>query len=254
MSIAIYSELLSNLRQLSIIASLPTPSDATTSASVSEDGSALTILHGGDSQTLELPAVPLRSALAVPTQASTALTWRLRLPPADGPPQRFNLEDQDPPWRARDLRVGSPITCRACDRCLVSEGSISEWKDLPSENWAEMMEFWHCHKPVDHSNPNADASEDDPTTSSKGYGANNIISAQQGIGLVDVTSFVFSTADCSNVAVSCMEVAVFRVPGGARSWPSRLFEPALDMVGDTTPPEQVEAPFNSTVDAIGTLP
>ncbi|KAH8179793.1 HECT-like ubiquitin-conjugating enzyme (E2)-binding domain-containing protein [Sarocladium implicatum] len=201
MGISVYAELLSNLRQLSVVASLPSPSDSTTSASISEDGSSLKVQHRGESQLLLLPAAPNRSVLGVPAQASTALTWRLRLPASDGPPKRFALEDQDPPWNARDLRIGSPVKCRACGKCLVSETSILEWKDLPSDNWAEMMEFWHCHKPVDHSDKTTEANGN-PTTANKGYGANNVITTQQAVGLVDVTSLVFSTADCNAIVVS----------------------------------------------------
>ena len=240
MNITVYSELLSNLRKLSIVASLPSPSDSTTSASISEDGSVLTVSHRGDCQLLDLPAIPQRSALAIPRQPSTVLTWRLRLPPSDGAPRRFALEDQAPPWSARDLRVGSPINCRTCGECIVSQGSILEWKDLPSDNWAEMMEFWHCHKPVDHSNP-AEEANGDQTTTNKGYGANNVISAQRGVGLVDVTSLVLSTADCSAIIVSHLKRILSTALGGARSWPSRLRQPFFDMVSDTTPPEQVQA-------------
>jgi hypothetical protein len=124
---------------------------------------------------------------------------------------------------------------------LINAGRITEWKDLPSDNWAEMMEFWHCHKPVDHNNPSAGAETDGKTTN-KGYGANNVISAQQGIGLIDVTSFVLSTDDCSavlvSVALSILSTFVNFGYGGARSWSNRLLKPPIDMVSDTTPPYQ----------------
>ncbi|KAF4989583.1 hypothetical protein FGRMN_9045 [Fusarium graminum] len=67
---------------------------------------------------------------------------------------------------------------------------------LPSENWAEMMEFWHCHKPHDHEH------QDPESLASKGYGANHAISAQQGTGFVDLTSFLFSEPDCRGLKYS----------------------------------------------------
>ncbi|KAL2212372.1 ubiquitin-conjugating enzyme E2C-binding protein [Sarocladium strictum] len=199
--IAIYAELLSNLRQLSVVASLPSHSDGTTSASLSSDGLRLTVSHQGQTQEIKLPERPIASALQVPEARSTEVSWRLRLPPLDQPPPRFTLEDQPLPWNARDIQRGSAVTCRACKASLINAGRIAEWKDLPSDNWAEMMEFWHCHKPVDHNNPSEGAEADGKTTN-KGYGANNVISAQQGIGLIDVTSFVLSTDDCSAVLYS----------------------------------------------------
>src|SRR5690606_5003164 len=42
------------------------------------------------------------------------------------------------------------IYCANCNATLVENGKVSAWKDLPSKNWAEMMDFWHCHKPDDH--------------------------------------------------------------------------------------------------------
>lgn len=212
--IAIYAELLSNLRQLSVVASLPSHSDGTTAASLSSDRLNLTVSHQGQTQEIKLPERPIASALQVPEAQSTEVSWRLRLPPLDRPPPRFTLEDQPLPWNARDIQRGSAVTCRACSASLVDQGRITEWKDLPSDNWAEMMEFWHCHKPVDHNNP-SEGTEADGKTTNKGYGANNVISAQQGVGLIDVTSFVLSTDDCSAILVS----AVFSLlPTFCRFW------------------------------------
>src|SRR5687767_5004613 len=50
--IAIYAELLSNLRQLSVVASLPSVSDSSTSACVSDDGLVLTVFHQGQNQSI----------------------------------------------------------------------------------------------------------------------------------------------------------------------------------------------------------
>jgi hypothetical protein len=74
-------------------------------------------------------------------------------------------------------------------------GKIKAWKDLPSENWAEMMEFWHCHKPED------DHGKDHEHLTSKGYGARSMIGAQLGVGFVDLTSFLFSESDTTHVEV-----------------------------------------------------
>lgn len=88
----------------------------------------------------------------------------------------------------------------------MSKNTIKAWKDLPSENWAEMMEFWHCHKPHDHDQ------RDPESLASKGYGANNAISAQPGIGFVDLTSFLFAESDCDGLKVSLITIATIFPP------------------------------------------
>jgi hypothetical protein len=82
---------------------------------------------------------------------------------------------------------------------------LKTWKDLPSENWAEMMEFWHCHKPHDH-----DAKDED-SLGKKGYGASSAIAAQPSVGLVDQTSFLVSEVDCTGLLVSLIAAQSHRL-------------------------------------------
>lgn len=105
------------------------------------------------------------------------------------------------------------------------------WKDLPSENWAEMMEFWHCHKPEPHNHQSHEHLAD------RGYGANAGISAQDAVGFIDIMSFLFTDHDttglkvsyspCYIVHVSSMDFfpanreVLFRWSGVPRRWPSR---------------------------------
>jgi hypothetical protein len=66
------------------------------------------------------------------------------------------------PWSIKQLKKfetksknDSSITstahfqCKCCKSKLISLEIIATWKALPSETWAEMMDFWHCHKPSD---------------------------------------------------------------------------------------------------------
>lgn len=64
------------------------------------------------------------------------------------------------------------------------------------------MEFWHCHKPHDHDQ------QENQNLANKGYGANNVISAQLGVGFVDITSFMFDEQDCQNLLVSIRTVFI----------------------------------------------
>jgi ubiquitin-protein ligase E3 D len=201
--ISIYAELLSNIRQVSVVATLPAsstgkPQTSSTTAEVSADGTRIRVHHGGQSKDLVLPGtVKSPSALPVRPGNNSYLSWRLQLAgEALGRPLPFSLENQEVPWESANLIAGSSVSCRKCAALIVPESRIRAWKDLPSENWAEMMEFWHCHKPTDHDH------KDGENLARRGYGANSSISAQSTIGFVDLTSFSFAKADCSGLVVS----------------------------------------------------
>ncbi|KAF5022241.1 hypothetical protein F66182_5714 [Fusarium sp. NRRL 66182] len=104
--------------------------------------------------------------------------------------------------KTRPFLFGKPSIAMDCGNEFVAQNTINTWKDLPSENWAEMMEFWHCHKPHDHQH------QDSESLATKGYGANHAISAQQGTGFVDLTSFLFQESDCSGLKYSSSTVDV----------------------------------------------
>lgn len=198
--IHIYAELLTNIRRVSVGVSLASPPDSSTRAEISDDGRQLKVHHRAHSKALDLPAQvissPETTRLPIPGRESLEFSWRLPVAPTAAELTRFAPEEQTIPWTSLDVAIGSPVTCRRCDQEFVRRGTIRVWKDLPSENWAEMMEFWHCHKPHDHGRPDSEA------VAGKGYGANNAISAQTGIGLVDLTSFLFSESDCTGLMVS----------------------------------------------------
>ncbi|KAL7935333.1 ubiquitin-conjugating enzyme E2-binding protein [Trichoderma chlorosporum] len=194
---SIYAELLSNIRQVSVIATLSSPSNATTKAEILDDGRRIQIHHQGEIRSLDLPAsVSIRSTLHISENFSQGLAWRLPVSATEAQLTRFSAENQSVPWVSTDLKAGSCIFCRHCNHNIVQQGRIKSWKDLPSENWAEMMEFWHCHKPHDHEH------HDGENLSKRGYGANSTITAQPEVGFVDLTSFMFSELDCDGLSFS----------------------------------------------------
>lgn len=89
----------------------------------------------------------------------------------------FLEDDQDSnPWSIKQLKTLandskdsdhvatlSYFKCKVCNNTLISTETITTWKALPSETWAEMMDFWHCHKPSDddhnHSHSHSDNSD-----------------------------------------------------------------------------------------------
>ncbi|RAH43713.1 HECT-type E3 ubiquitin transferase [Aspergillus brunneoviolaceus CBS 621.78] len=104
------------------------------------------------------------------------------------------------PWRAPDMRPGTRVRCRRCESVVLDQPARSAegwvWKDLPSGNWAEMMDFWHCHKP----DPEGGHEHgDDPNAMVKGYGAANQVVATVGTILVDVAAFLVAVEDCLGV-------------------------------------------------------
>jgi hypothetical protein len=224
---SIYAELLSNIRQISLAVTLPSPADPSTRITITQDASASAVHvdHAGAASSLTLPGrVLLAHGQDLPIQRRSAdgetLTWRL---PLVNDSQRPEAAGTAVPWEARDLKPGSPVSCRGCRAIVLREGAVKEWKDLPAEGWAEMMEFWHCHKPGeehhhghghghrhghDHQASGGEdvltgeGKADEATLASRGYGAASTISAQKGVGFVDLTTFLFADGDVQGVTVS----------------------------------------------------
>jgi hypothetical protein len=201
--IVLYSELLSNIRQVSVAASLPSPADQSTKAEVCDDGSRLRVHHQGQIETLTLPTqVALSGSLALTSSTKSEMSWRLPVNTSASSTIHFSPENQAVPWTAQDLSDGTHVSCRNCSQNVVRQGAIKVWKDLPSENWAEMMDFWHCHRPHDHPSADQASTNGQGAGSKKGYSAGNMISAQPSVGLVDINSFMLSEEDCSHLLVS----------------------------------------------------
>lgn len=210
MSTLIYAELLSNIRQISILAELPTPSDASTKVSFQSGRKYLYLLHQGTTTKLELPGEV--SGTYVPQQPAPGLkqiSWRIPLKPQ--PPQAHPsfAESTSAPWSASDLDSSSSLACRACSIPIVEAGTIKTWQDLPSANWAEMMDFWHCHKP---DVPKVEQNGEESGLVEKGYGANASFRAQRGVGKVDLMTFLFSKEDCAVSMVRIYPALLFLLP------------------------------------------
>jgi ubiquitin-protein ligase E3 D len=198
-TILMYAELHSNIGHISIIAALETPCNSSTKAEISSDGQQFLLRHDGKAKTLNLPGAVSTSIRLEPTAlGSKELTWRL---PLAGRPGALNADSSDAPWPAKDLNEGTEFLCRGCGGAVMGRGSIKEWKDLPSENWAEMMDFWHCHKPTVPEPSGSDGHSHDDPAMGRGYGAHTKFSAQPKIGFVDLTTVLFAEEDCLGVEV-----------------------------------------------------
>ena len=193
-SIILYAELLLNIRQVTAFALLTSESDHDTSVTLSPDLRSMSITHRGSNVGLELPCKVDNIDLKLPAATGVKeLSYRLQV--AKDVDLLLPLGDDDAPWPASSLTPDSRIACRSCSNPLAQE-SITIWKDLPSENWAEMMDFWHCHKPNTE-----DVTGGQDHGLEKGYAASNQLIPSEGVGLVDISHIILLDRDCSGIQV-----------------------------------------------------
>lgn len=200
--IYLYAEILANIRQVSLYASLHTDRNDETKIDVSSDRRIITVLHGDDRASIFLPTGIGGSAeVTLPAEKKTELSIRLEIADlADLPAADQRRCHNEYPWVADDLGRETRLRCRACEGELVGAGAVGGWKDLPSEGWAEMMDLWHCHKPQDEQG-DGDGADAAAAAEKKGFGSTSRITASSHVGLVDIYSFLFDREDCENVQV-----------------------------------------------------
>lgn len=203
MTIHLYAEHLINIRALSIQAALSTVSNKRTRATLSADGDSFSLEHEGETATISLPiTVPgdqSEATLTIPAAPSRHLSFRVSL--QEKPASATLLangttldSDNIVPWTADVSTAATEIRCMHCHSVFLQRQTVKVWKNLPSENWAEMMDFWHCHRPHVPHNP-------DHKAPVKGYGAYSTLTIQSGVGLVDPVDFVLAPEDCVSLKV-----------------------------------------------------
>lgn len=213
----IYLELLPNIRTVSLAIQ---PKVSTNQQEVKVqlvDHSFISVEQQGIKTLLPLPVKvtndPL-SPLRMTNVSAKDLTSRLQPDLIALQALLDSCNDNRVPWSAQELEHYVEIRCASCANVVIKKGVIRTWQDLPSANWAEMMDFWHCHKPHEAENQN---NVDKDTT--KGYGAGNRLTARQGVGFVDTLSFLFSPEDCSTIKV-CEHISCVR-DGRVYCWTTR---------------------------------
>ncbi|KAK5712477.1 hypothetical protein LTR15_012057 [Elasticomyces elasticus] len=200
----LYAEHLQNIRTLSIQASLATVSNAQTKATLSADHDYLTLEHEGESATIRLP-ISLGShndaTLTIPAAPTKDLSFRLNIEEKSGQSSLLGRGAPDSenviPWMASGLTPETALSCSACQAEIVHRGQIRQWRDLPSEGWAEMMDFWHCHKPDEPHDHSGGVSN-----TGRGFASHSKLIALEAIGLVGPMDFLLSTTDCTNLEAS----------------------------------------------------
>ncbi|KAF6236507.1 hypothetical protein HO173_005288 [Letharia columbiana] len=209
-SIYLYAELLLNIRRVTIFAILPSNCNAETRVWLCHDQRTLKLKHEDEEATIELPCLVVSDAnLKIPPATTREISFRLFVSDAAKlPPQAKQATDCNDPWPAFKLTSETQVACGSCSTLLVND--VKVWKHLPSAGWADMMDFWHCHKPSVN-NP-----DDENAGNNKGYAAANALGPTAGIGVVDVSQLLISDIDCTGLettddqgllnCVSCREI------------------------------------------------
>ena len=198
--IYLYAEVLTNIRQVTLYASLQTVKNDNTRLDISSDRKIITVSHDGDSASIFLPTGIGGSAeVTLPSEKQTEIALRLELGDISGMICAGDVEiENEYPWPSKDLHPRTVLRCKSCKEYILLPDKIAAWKDLPSEHWVEMMDFWHCHKPHDEQAQN----NGDEVALAKGYASSSKVEAVEGVGLVDVTSFLFAERDLQQTTVS----------------------------------------------------
>lgn len=194
-TIYLYAELLLNIRQVTVFAILPSDCNEETRVWLGHDHRTLRLRHEDEESVIELPcSVADRANLKLPPVAARELSFRLVVSDAATlPAHPRQATDCNDPWPASRLSAETQVACGSCGTLLVN--NINVWKHLPSAGWADMMDFWHCHKPS-----SIDGDGDD-AASSKGYAAANALGPTTGTGLVGVSHLLVSDIDCTGIKV-----------------------------------------------------
>ncbi|PIG69035.1 hypothetical protein AARAC_008851 [Aspergillus arachidicola] len=212
-ALCLHAELLPNIRHITLYVSIP---EAMRSQIVrpeiclSDSRRAITVSlpspYEDVSDTIKLPArVNEASRLALSVAEQRAKDPRDRRLDQQEYSFRMQIDDEDNLLLSREEHTDSfvpwtAIDMTSCTSFVVAIGWM--WKDLPSGNWAEMMDFWHCHKPDPHEghdhghDHDNGATAEDQNATVKGYGATNQVVATAGTVLVDVATFLLTDSDC----------------------------------------------------------
>lgn len=196
--VSLYAELLLNIKSLAVFVTLPHQAIAGQYEAEISNSSQFTLIEKSFNNrvaSLSLPHPHVGQNLLVPAVNGSQLTFRLS-PKTDHTLAKLQTDTENyEPWSAPDLEELQPhIGCGDCKRSLVNKDALRSYYALPSEGWAEMMDFWHCHKPNHPAN-------DDSSAQQKGYAADNSTQARAGRCAVGMTYLLLHEEDCRSVEV-----------------------------------------------------
>ena len=217
----LYAELFLHIRVVTIYASFSSPDfaqDAT--IAIAANGRSITFTHKSEKASISLPTrVRPQSSFALLNLASkrgNSITIRLNLDDEltkeifdsyNDTDFLMSIRSRNPvPWTSLFMNSNNlRIMCAQCGSNIQPAGKVKRWLDLPNENWADLMEFWHCHKPPEHQQsnekPERQLSVGDKSLEAKGYFAANRLHVSQGKGFIGTLYFLLHKDDCDGVKV-----------------------------------------------------
>jgi ubiquitin-protein ligase E3 D len=198
--IYLYVEVLANIRQANFYASLETQKNEHTHIDIALDKKTITVTHDGETASIYLPTeISGTAAVSIPVDRGKEMSIRLELADIKNMPDVEHVSGDEAPWSANDLSPNTQIQCRVCKAELLINELPLNFKALPSEHWAEMMDIWHCHRPPEEEPREGKAGEE--AADLKGYGSSTKLKAAVGVAFVDTASFLFAEQSCRNVEV-----------------------------------------------------
>lgn len=196
-AVNLYAEFLLNIRQVTIFATLQNDRNDESKALITSDRKSITVTHDGNSGRIIFPSgISGKALVHLPVSKDKLVSLRLEIVEDDKPSLGIGLEvANDSPWPARVLSNSTQVACRTC-RSIILPAGDRIWKDLPRNDWAEMMDFWHCHKPHSEFTAGAEA------PNNKGYAATNKPILRRGLGFIDTCHVLIHENECSGLNVS----------------------------------------------------
>ncbi|KTW26821.1 uncharacterized protein T551_03283 [Pneumocystis jirovecii RU7] len=90
--------------------------------------------------TIFLPGETKKDTFIQVNQLNKALSIRLPLNNS-----LVKATEEISPWSAVYIDLNSNFCCIFCLSILLNKNEIKYWRNLPSDNWADMMDYWVCH-------------------------------------------------------------------------------------------------------------
>ncbi|KPI45120.1 uncharacterized protein AB675_2584 [Cyphellophora attinorum] len=202
----VYAELLLHIRQLTLYASLSEDKHKGTQIFISSDKKVITAVYGDERASIYLPTQIKGTAnVTFPLGKRTEFSTKLQIDDQNELQHAIETSSEiQVPCTATSLQPGVQLRCKACSAIVVEEGVIVQWKDLPSENWAELMDLWFCHKPHEHDHDHDDTKA---AAASKGFADQSKILNERGTGMVDSLSFLIHGDDSKAIQSDDQDVS-----------------------------------------------
>ena len=214
----LYAELFVYVRIVTVHASLSAPESVQDAVvNIAADGRSISLLHQDERISIDLPTRvrPQNSSTSLKLSLKKGNQFTLRLNVEDeltkGASDSTNDSDslmsvrsENPaPWTSRSMtNYGCQISCAQCGSNIQSTGKVRVWLDLPNENWADLMEFWHCHKPAENQEAGwVSKNIRKQSNDGKGYFAANGLRASRGKGFIGTSYFLLHEDDCNGAKV-----------------------------------------------------